>query len=61
MLRELSLLTPEDAALFQPIKCPACGCSKLELNPICNHDPKSLALLMRIRLFRLYQALEALP
>jgi hypothetical protein len=61
MLHELSLLTPEDAALFRQIKCPACRCSKLDLNPNCNHDPKSPALLRRIRRFRLYPALEALP
>jgi hypothetical protein len=61
MLHELSLLTPEDAALFHQIKCPACGCSKLDFNPNCNHDPRSLALLRRSRLFRLYPALEALP
>jgi hypothetical protein len=61
MLRELSLLTPEDAALFRQIKCPACRCSRLDFNPNGNHDPRSPALLRRIRRFRIYSALEALP
>jgi len=61
MLRGLSLLTPEDAALFRQIQCPACGCPKLDFNPHCNQDPRSPGILRQIRLFRIYPALEALP
>jgi hypothetical protein len=57
MLREITLLAPEDAALFRQLKCPACRCSKLDFNANCDHNPKSPGLLRKIRMFRINPAL----
>jgi hypothetical protein len=59
LLIELALLTPEDAALVRKMKCPACGTPKLDRNPNCGHDYRSMSFIRALRLFRICPAIEA--
>ena len=59
LLKELALMTPEDAALVRKMKCPACGQPRIDRNPKCGHDYRSMSFVKGLRLFRIYPAVEA--
>ena len=61
LLRELALLTPEDAAAVAKLTCPACGHPRIHQNPKCGHNYRSMSFINSIRLLRIYSAVQAEP
>ena len=59
LLRELALLTPEDAEVVAKLKCPACGSPRIDQNPKCGHNYRSMSFINSIRLLRIYPAVQA--
>ena len=59
LLKELALLSPQDAELVRKMKCPACGHPKIDRNPSCRHNYRSMPFITSLRLLRIYPALEA--